>query len=101
MSSNYKLIGDLGNLIISLAFIIWFGTGIYAITIWWSVINEYGFWGLVGGIILFPITIILSPIYLGVEGNWEPTFWILFGLIAGLLVSFIGGRLVYFFGEDR
>ena len=93
MSFIYKLIGNIGILIIILSVLIFLGIGIYAITIWWGVIIEYGFWGLVGGVVLFPITIPLSPIYLGMEGDWGPTGGIIFGLVAAYFVCRVG---IYF-----
>jgi hypothetical protein len=67
--------------------------GVYALTMWWRIIPHFGFWEFMGSVILFPITIPLTPIYLGVKGDWEPTGVFIFGMILGLLLIVIGGRL--------
>ena len=46
-----------------------------------------------GSVILFPITIPLTPIYLGVKGNWEPTGVFMFAMILGFLLLVIGNKL--------
>lgn len=73
-------------------FILLFGC-VYVMLIWWRVIGQFEFWEFIGSVILFPITIPLTPIYLGVKGDWEPTGVFMFTIILGSLLLAIGSRL--------
>ena len=66
---------------------------VYAMLIWWRVVTQFKFLLFLGSVILFPITIPLTPIYLGVKGDWEPTGVFVFAVILGFLLPAIGSRL--------
>ena len=48
----------------------------YTVYVWWGVISNMEFLEFTAAIVLFFVTIPLSPIYVGVQGNWEPTITI-------------------------
>ena len=62
----------------------------YTLYIWWGVISDLEFVSFILSIFLFFLSIPLSPLYLGVNGNWEPTFLIVIGLVGGTIIMFIG-----------
>lgn len=73
-------------------------SGVYALTVWWRIIPQFEFWGFIVSVVLFPITIPLSPIYLGVEGDWGPAAVILSGWVLGYLLMVTGNRFYKLFG---
>ncbi len=99
-SMGSKISTLLGGILLFGGFLSLLFGGVYAILIWWRVIPHYGFWGFMGSVILFPITIPLTPIYLGVKGDWEPAGVFIFGMILGFLLILIGRRLYDFSGGD-
>ena len=68
-------------------------SGVYALMIWWRTIPQFEFWGFMGSVVLFPITIPLAPVYLGVKGDWVPTGVFISTLILGLLLLKVGRKL--------
>jgi hypothetical protein len=65
----------------------------YTLYIWWGVISDLEFISFILSIFLFFLSIPLSPLYLGVNGNWEPTFLIVIGLVGGTIIMFIGAYI--------
>lgn len=92
-SMGSKISTLLGGILLFVGCFVLLFAGVYALTIWWRVIPQFEFWGFMGSVILFPITIPLTPIYLGVKGDWEPTGVFTFGLILGFILIVIGWRL--------
>ena len=88
-----KISNFLGGTLLFLGFLSLLFGGVYAMLIWWRVIAQFEFWKFMGSVILFPITIPLTPIYLGVKGNWEPTGVFMFAMILGFLLLVIGNKL--------
>jgi hypothetical protein len=86
----YPLFGEL--LLLAGGFVLLF-SGVYALVVWWRIIPQFDFWGFMGSVILFPLTIPLAPIYLGVKGDWEPTGVFIFTMILGVLLLKIGSKL--------
>ena len=95
-----KISPILGGLLLFAGGFVLLFSGIYALTIWWSIIPQFEFWEFMGAVILFPITIPLSPIYLGVQGDWEPTAVFIVSMTLGFLLIVIGNRFYRLSGGD-
>ena len=65
----------------------------YTLYIWWGVISDLEFISFILSIFLFFLSIPLSPLYLGVNGNWQPTFLIVIGLVGGTIIMFIAAGI--------
>ncbi len=63
---------------------------VYTLYIWWGVISDLEFISFILSIFLFFLSIPLSPLYVGVNGNWEPAVIIIIGLVGGGIIAFIG-----------
>jgi hypothetical protein len=72
------------------------GTFSYAVYIWWNLINGLDFVSFSISIALFFITIPLAPIYLGVEGNWEPLQVMAVGVLIAYVFSFVTEKIMDF-----
>lgn len=88
-----KLSHLLGELLLFAGGFVLLFSGVYALMIWWRTIPQFDFWGFMGSVILFPITIPLAPIYLGVNGDWGPTVVFIFTMVLGGLLLKIGSKL--------
>ncbi len=63
---------------------------VYTLYIWWGVISDLEFISFIVSIFLFFLSIPLSPLYVGVNGNWEPAVIIIIGLVGGTVTALIG-----------
>jgi len=72
----------IGNTILVMGFISWFIFGLIGLYLSLGIVNKVaGFWGVVFGLCLFPITFVAAPWYALLEwGNWIP-----------LLINYGGG----------
>lgn len=99
-STGSKISTLLGGILLFGGFLSLLFGGIYAMLIWWRIVGQLEYWGFMAGLILFPIAIPLSPIYLGVNGNWEPFGVFIFAMTLGFLLIMMGRRLYDFSGVD-
>jgi len=88
-----KLFPLLGELLLLAGSLVLLFSGVYALMIWWRTIPQFEFWGFMGSVVLFPITIPLAPIYLGTQGDWEPTGVFISTMFLGLLFLKVGRKL--------
>jgi len=92
----YAILTFLGGVLVLVGGLTLLGTGIYCLYIWWGVVSELGFLGLVVAVVFFMITVPLAPIYVGMHDNWEPTIFIILGIVCGLVILVIGGGIAGF-----
>jgi hypothetical protein len=72
------------------------GTFSYAVYIWWNLISGLDFVAFCISIALFFITIPLAPIYLAIEGNWEPLQLIAIGVLIAFVFVFVLEKIMDF-----
>ena len=80
-------------ILVLIGFVVVLCACVYTLYIWWGVISDLEFISFILSIFLFFLSIPLSPLYLGVNGNWEPTFLIVIGLVGGTIIIFIGAGI--------
>jgi hypothetical protein len=83
-----------GFILVLIGFVVGLCACAYALYIWWGVISDLEFISFILSIFLFFLSIPLSPLYLGVNGNWESAVIIIIGLVVGTIIVFIGARIV-------
>lgn len=84
-----KLLIIIGNILRILAFIVMFGGGLYSLFICWSIVKE-----VLGpvvaflGLLIFPIVLIVSPIYAMIAwGRWFPLVLVYgLGFLVGMML---------------
>jgi len=84
----------LGGVLVTSSILSAIGLVGYFLYIWWGVISKLDFLGFLLGIIFFVFSIPLAPIYIGINGNWEPTLVLVFGFVYFLFSGVFGIRLL-------
>jgi hypothetical protein len=71
----------------SLGYLVYWVTGFWGVFILLHYLNDnWGFWGVIGGIALAPITCFVTPFYMGfVDGDW----FLLILAASGIMISSI------------
>ena len=83
-----------GYILVLIGFVVGLCACAYTLYIWWGVISDLEFISFILSIFLFFLSIPLSPLYLGVNGNWESAVIIIIGLVVGTIIVFIGAGIV-------
>lgn len=90
----------LGGMLKVVGYVAWITFGIWGFLLDLAIINQAaGFWGVVVGVFLFPVTLMAAPWYAGVAwGNWFPFLIFYGGVIAGTILMAVGSAIA---GEDE
>lgn len=83
----------IGNLLKGVGIFVWVVAGIWGFFLCLGIISSVaGFWGIVAGLFLGPITFVAAPLYAGFEhGNWFPLILNYGGSLAAMALIGIGG----------
>ncbi|MBL7146749.1 MAG: hypothetical protein ISS76_21090 [Phycisphaerae bacterium] len=76
----------LSKILLGFGYIIWTISGFWGFCIELGIAHKLaGFWGVIIAIVLFPLTLIVTPIYsIIADGNWLPFILIYGGTIVGV-----------------
>jgi len=76
-------------------YVAWVIFGIWGFLLDLAIVNQAaGFWGVVAGIFLLPVTFVAAPLYAGVAwGNWFPLFVGYGGGIAATILVGVGSAI--------
>jgi hypothetical protein len=80
VSWDNKILGFIRDSLVVLCILVGIGIGGYMVYVWWGVIKTMGFLKFSISLVLFFITIPIAPIYVGINGNWEPAIYVGVGL---------------------
>jgi len=85
----------LGGLVKVAGYIAWVVFGIWGFLLDLAIVNQAaGFWGVVVGFFLFPVTFVAAPWYAGVAwGNWFPLLICYGGGIAATILVAVGSAI--------
>lgn len=85
----------LGGLLKSVGMLVWFAAGVWGGVLCLRIsFDVAGFWGLVAGFLLPPITALAAPVYAGfAHGNWFPLIVIYAGSTVGAALVAVGIRI--------
>jgi len=84
-----------GSLLKGVGMVVWFIAGIWGFFLCLGIISHAaGFWGIVAGLFIAPLTFVAAPLYAGFEhGDWFPLILNYGGSVAGLVLMGIGGAM--------
>jgi len=85
----------LGNLIRIAGYMVFIVCGLWGFFLCLGIIFKiYGYWGIVAGLFLTPVTFVGTPLYAGVKwGNWFPLFLNYGGSITAIVLTSIGNSI--------
>jgi hypothetical protein len=85
----------IGSLLKGAGMVVWFVAGLWGFFLCLGIISHAaGFWGIVGGLFLAPITFVAAPLYAGFEhGDWFPLILNYGGSVVAMVLMGIGGAM--------
>jgi hypothetical protein len=81
-----KTLGFVADSLMVLCILIAVIIGGYMVYVWWGVIKNLSFLEFSISLVLFFITIPLAPVYIGINGDWEPAIFVGLGFV---IIAFI------------